>query len=83
MLSCLTGVCSPGEAHRPDVRLQEAGQESSEEERRREAGPYGEADPGEGQQRLHCEPGLRLPKQNPPVSGHDPNVWRRPQVPHL
>lgn len=31
---CPTGVCGPGEAHRPDVRLQETSQGAAEEERR-------------------------------------------------
>lgn len=47
-LVCPPGVCGAGEAHWPDVRLQEAGQGAAEEERWREAGPGREADPGEG-----------------------------------
>lgn len=83
MLLNLAGVCSASETHRPNVRLQEAGQEAPEEERWREAGPSGETDPGEGQQPLHRKPGLRLRQQDPPVPGHGPHEWRRPQVSYL
>lgn len=83
MWLCLAGVCGAGKTHGPNVRLQEAGQEASEEEKWREAGPPGEAASGEGQQPLHREPGLRLRQQDPPVPGHEPHEWRRPQVSHL
>jgi len=46
MLFCPSGVCGAGEVYRPNVRLQEAGQEPPEEERGRKACPSGEAHPG-------------------------------------
>lgn len=48
----LLGVCLPGESHRQDVRLQEAGEEEDQEEERRIHGPEWEADPGKSQQQI-------------------------------
>ncbi|CAF97275.1 unnamed protein product [Tetraodon nigroviridis] len=77
------GVRLSGTGHRENVRLQETREEEDQEEERRVHGSEREADPGESQQQIRGELGVRLRDQGHPVPGADAHERGRPEVPHL
>ena len=62
------GMRCSGEEHRPDVRLQEAGEEEDQEEKGGDDGDHGEADLAEDQLSLRGQPRLCLRDEGRPLS---------------